>query len=247
MQEITVDIPVKGGKTRQVKAELLKLKVWDLVPYEGNAKEHPQSQIDYIIGSIRNSGFRSPIEVDENNVILAGHGRREACMQIGIKEVPVIRYKDLTESEKTSYRIDTNRTADFGQLSVEKLQLEFEKIELQDYQMDMYDFAIPDIEVWEMPVPSSMGQPETGQIEKYDKELYSAQQDDVEDIDDIEAELTKVQTLDTDKNVVRGIQIPVSQEIYDETFKEFRKLLDSGANVWELFFNLCKDENAKNQ
>lgn len=66
---------------------------------------------------------------------------------------------------------------------------------------------------------------------KFDKEAYGKQQENVDDTEDIEAELMQVQTLDTQKNVVRGIQIPVKQEIYDETFAEFRKLLDSGADV----------------
>lgn len=110
-------------------------------------KDHPQSQIDSIKASIQKTGFRNPIEVDENNEILSGHGRLLACKQLGMKEVLVLKYSDLDEEEKIAYRLNTNRTADLGSYNVEKLQFELEKINLDQFEKEMYDFAIPDIEI----------------------------------------------------------------------------------------------------
>ena len=59
------------------KHEIIYMAIEDLIPYENNNKIHDEAQIKKIARSIRELGFRSPIQVDENNVILAGHGRLE--------------------------------------------------------------------------------------------------------------------------------------------------------------------------
>lgn len=54
----------------------------DLIPYQNNAKKHPQKQIDKIKKSIEDFGFNDPIAVDGNNMIIEGHGRYEALKQL---------------------------------------------------------------------------------------------------------------------------------------------------------------------
>ena len=77
-----------------------KLKLSEITPYINNAKEHPQEQIDQIKGSIKEFGFNDPIAVDENNVIIEGHGRYIALQQLGAEEVEVIRLDHLSEIQK---------------------------------------------------------------------------------------------------------------------------------------------------
>ena len=86
-----------------------KIKVNDLIPYENNAKLHPQEQIDQIIASIKECGFNDPIAVDENNVIIEGHGRYMALKQMGIGEVECIRLSHLTEEQKKAYILIHNK------------------------------------------------------------------------------------------------------------------------------------------
>lgn len=89
--------------------------LWDierLVPYEKNAKHHDDKQVAKIAASIKKYGWRgNPIIVDENGVILAGHGRRLAAVSLGIKQVPVEQITDMGEDEKKAYRLADNRVA----------------------------------------------------------------------------------------------------------------------------------------
>lgn len=114
-----------------ISKELLKLSVADLVPYENNPRVISQDAVNACAESMRQCTNLDPIEVDENNVILSGHTRRLALMQLGIEEVDVVRYTGLTEAQKKKYRLLTNKTAekslwDFGKLDVELEDMDFE-------------------------------------------------------------------------------------------------------------------------
>jgi hypothetical protein len=91
------------------------IEVWGIdkiKPYEMNAKIHDDKQVKGIAESIKRLGWKgNPIIVDEEGVILAGHGRRLAAISLGMKEVPVICVKDMTEDEKKAFRLADNRVA----------------------------------------------------------------------------------------------------------------------------------------
>lgn len=131
-----------------ISKELLKLSVADLVPYENNPRVISQDAVNACAESMRQCTNLDPIEVDENNVILSGHTRRLALMQLGIEEVDVVRYTGLTEAQKKKYRLLTNKTAekslwDFGKLDVE----------LEDMDFEGFDFGFL-IETTEAPEPT---------------------------------------------------------------------------------------------
>ena len=69
------------------KLHIESININNLVPYQNNAKKHPQKQIDKIKKSIKEFGFNDPIAVDENNMIIEGHGRYEALKQLGYENV----------------------------------------------------------------------------------------------------------------------------------------------------------------
>ena len=99
-----------------------------LIPYERNNKIHDAEQIKKIAKSIKELWFRAPILVDENFVILAGHGRLAAAKKLKLKEVPVIQYTDLTEDQKKKYRLLDNRLADLSDYDLENLRLELQEL-----------------------------------------------------------------------------------------------------------------------
>ena len=80
-------------------------------PYARNAKRHPQEQIDEIKASIKRFGMDDPIGIwCKENLIVEGHGRLEACKQLGIPTVPCIRLDHLTKEERKAYTLAHNKT-----------------------------------------------------------------------------------------------------------------------------------------
>jgi len=118
-------------------------------PYMSNPKIHDNKQVQQIVNSISEFKFNNPILIDENNFILAGHGRLLAAQKLEMNEVPVIKLLHLTESQKKAYRIADNKLTENGKWDYDLLKLEFtelEKLEL-DFTLDITGFDIADIDV----------------------------------------------------------------------------------------------------
>ena len=81
-------------------------------PYEKNAKKHDKKQIKQVADSIKRFGFDSPIILDKNNEVIAGHGRLEAAKLLGLTEVPTISKENLTDQEVKAYRLADNKIAE---------------------------------------------------------------------------------------------------------------------------------------
>ena len=109
----------------------------EIKEYENNAKIHTEEQIEQIINSIQRYGNNDPIAIDENNVIIEGHGRYIALKRLGIEEIPVIKLKHLTEEQKREYILVHNKLTMNTGFDMEKLQAE---LELIDYDMSNFDF-----------------------------------------------------------------------------------------------------------
>ena len=85
-----------------------------LIPYDRNAKLHPDSQIDQLANSIREWGWTIPILIDENDIVLAGHGRLYAAQQLGLTDVPCMVAEGWSEDKKKAYIIADNKLAEKG-------------------------------------------------------------------------------------------------------------------------------------
>lgn len=119
-----------------------------LIPYEKNAKIHTPAQISKIAASIKKFGWRgNPIVVDKDLVIIAGHGRRLAGIELGMPEVPVIVAADLTEDEIKALRLADNRVA-ISDIDADLLKQELGEItiDLDDiFDKKELDFVVADI------------------------------------------------------------------------------------------------------
>lgn len=82
-----------------------------LRPAADNARVHPPEQIAKLVDSIREFGFANPVLVDDDNEILAGHGRVEAARAAGLAEVSCVRISGLSADERRAYRVADNRIA----------------------------------------------------------------------------------------------------------------------------------------
>ena len=109
----------------------------EIKEYENNAKIHTEEQIEQIINSIQRYGNNDPIAIDENNVIIEGHGRYIALKRLGAEEIPVIKLKHLTEEQKREYILVHNKLTMNTGFDMEKLQAE---LELIDYDMTNFSF-----------------------------------------------------------------------------------------------------------
>lgn len=112
----------------------------DLVQYQNNAKKHPQKQIDKIKKSIEEFGFNDPIAIDENNMIIEGHGRYEALKQLGYENVECIRLNNLSEEQKKAYILVHNKlNMDTG---FDTKLLNEELFNIDNIDMSDFDFKI---------------------------------------------------------------------------------------------------------
>lgn len=113
--------------------QLITLKVSDLIPYERNPRKIPQEAINDVKESYVQCGVIDPIEVDENNVILSGHTRRLAAIELKLKEVDALRVTGLTEEQKRKYRILANKTGEKSGWDFELLEWELQDLDFEDY------------------------------------------------------------------------------------------------------------------
>ena len=134
---------MKGVKTMEntVKKELVRLEVDKLIPYERNPRKIPQEAINDVKESYMQCGVIDPIEIDENNIILSGHTRRLAAMELGIKVVDVLRVTGLTEKQKRKYRLLANKTGEKSGWDYELLDWELEDLDFEGYDFGFDVFS----------------------------------------------------------------------------------------------------------
>ena len=115
----------------------LKVEYWDadtIYPYENNPRNN-DSAVLAVKSSIKEFGFVNPILVDGYGVIIAGHTRYKAGVDLGMKQMPVIQDKELTEKEVQVLRIIDNSTASIASWDRELLDLEMGDLEGFDFEL----------------------------------------------------------------------------------------------------------------
>ena len=105
-------------------------------PYEKNAKQHPEDQIERIANSIAQFGFQQPLVVDKNNVLIIGHGRLLAAKYLHLTEVPCVKAEELDKEQVKALRLADNKVAESD------WDMDLLKDELNDiFDIDMSDFG----------------------------------------------------------------------------------------------------------
>lgn len=115
--------------------KIINVKIEALKEYENNPRNNERA-IEVVEKSIKDYGFKNPIIVDKNYVIVAGHTRLAAAKNLGYKEVPCIVADDLTDEQIKAFRLVDNKTAEFADWDYEKLELELASMEI-----DLSDFG----------------------------------------------------------------------------------------------------------
>jgi ParB family chromosome partitioning protein len=116
----------------------------ELIPYENNPRRNDDA-VEDVANSIREFGFKNPILLDENNVIIAGHTRLKAAKKLGINKVPCIYCNDLTEEQVKAFRLADNKTAEKAGWDFDMLNEELKDI--NDIDMSEFGFDLGELDL----------------------------------------------------------------------------------------------------
>lgn len=131
------------------------LHIDELKPYENNSRTHSKAQIEKIAKSLKEFGWMSPVVVDENYTIIAGHGRVLGAKEAGITEVPCLIVDDLTKEQKRAYVIADNKLSDESGWDLEMLRKEINELSSKEYNIDLTGFDDSELDFGEDLAPSS--------------------------------------------------------------------------------------------
>jgi len=113
-------------------------------PYEQNPRINDKA-VDAVAASIKEFGFRQPIVVDEESVIIVGHTRWKASKKLGLKKVPVHVATGLTPAQVKAYRLADNKSAEFAEWDMELLPIELADLQTMDFDLDLTGFSGDDL------------------------------------------------------------------------------------------------------
>lgn len=120
--------------------EIKNIKLDELIPYEKNPRLNDKA-VKYVAESIKEFGFKVPIVIDKNNVIVAGHTRYKASIELGLTEVPCIVANDLTEEQVKAFRLADNKVGEIAEWDFNLLAEELQGID--DLDMEAFGFEMP--------------------------------------------------------------------------------------------------------
>lgn len=120
--------------------ELVTKNTSDLIPYVNNSRTHNEEQINQIISSIKEFGFTNPILIEQDNGIIAGHGRIMAAKKMGLKEVPCVIVKGLTKTQIKALNIADNQIALNAGWDLDKLKLEIQGLNEDSFDLNILGF-----------------------------------------------------------------------------------------------------------
>jgi DNA modification methylase len=126
------------------KVEMLATSI--LTPNPQNARRHPDKQIEQLAANIRRFGFPVPILADQENMIIAGHGRWEAAKKLALVQVPVIRVQFLDPAERRAFALADNRLAELSSWDPEILSGELETLFESGFDITTIGFSTADLD-----------------------------------------------------------------------------------------------------
>jgi hypothetical protein len=121
------------------------ISVADLIPFAKNSRTHSDSQVAQIAGSIREFGFTNPLLIDEQNGVIAGHGRLLAARKLNLEQVPCIRLEGLSDAQKRAYVIADNKIALNAGWDEKLLSLELKELGDLGFDTDTVGFTSEEI------------------------------------------------------------------------------------------------------
>lgn len=172
---------------------IVQKKLSEIKPYDKNPRKNDEA-VEYVANSIKEFGFKVPIVIDKDGIIVAGHTRYKASKKLGLKEVPCIVADDLTDEQIKAYRLADNKVSEKAKWDNKLLDIELDDI----FSLNMSDFGFEfnekeDEEVGEEEFPEILGEEHNYIVLYFDNEVDWLQAETLFD-------LKKVKNLSTRKD-----------------------------------------------
>lgn len=146
-------------------------KVAEIVPYENNPRDNDEAA-EVVAASIKEFGFKNPIILDADGVVVCGHARLKAAILLGLDEVPCITADDLTPAQIRAFRIADNKTAEIAGWNYDALLQEFQELSAEDFDLNLTGFN--EYEQTEYGQPDALPErPDRDEFKDYEKEADS--------------------------------------------------------------------------
>src|SRR5437867_9307761 len=139
--------PTEAGTARPWPAE--RIEYWALerlIPYASNARLHSETDIDKLAAAIGKWGWTSPVVVDEEGNLLAGHGRARAAAKLGLTSIPVIVANGWSEEDKRAYRLADNQLAARASWDPDLLGHELQELGFGGFDLGLIGFEPDQLE-----------------------------------------------------------------------------------------------------
>lgn len=120
--------------------QIEEVKTSELIPYSNNPRNN-DGAVEAVAASIKEFGFKVPIIIDNDNVIVAGHTRLKAAQKLGLDKVPCIKADDLTPEQLKAFRLADNKVSELATWDFDKLE---EELEALDMDMSAFGFTFDD-------------------------------------------------------------------------------------------------------
>lgn len=109
----------------KIRDKIINVPIEELKEYEKNSRIHTEDQISRLVEIIDKFGFTTPLLIDKNNMLIAGHGRKLAAQRLNMETLPCIVVDDLTKNEIKALRIADNRIAELAETNLENIKEEY--------------------------------------------------------------------------------------------------------------------------
>lgn len=121
--------------------DIVNLRIGEIKPYENNPRKN-DGAVEAVANSIKEFGFKVPIVIDKNKVIVTGHTRYKAAQELGLEEVPCLIADDLTQEQIKAFRLADNKVGEIAEWDLDLLVSELEGIT----ELDMSEFGFDELE-----------------------------------------------------------------------------------------------------
>lgn len=154
-----------------------------LVPYVNNSRTHSDEQVTQVAASIKEFGFVNPILIDDNDGIIAGHGRLMAAKKLGLEQVPTITLVGLSDAQRKAYIIADNQLALNSGWDLDMLRVEIERLEELDFDLSLVGFEDDVIEKL-LDIDAEMPDLPDGDRDPFQQKTFTLHDEQVQTIDD---------------------------------------------------------------